>query len=778
MNVEDIMRKVPFLFELIVLLVLLLVIPTSIVTYYSSTSMLEYSEEEIADSAMAKLESNSGLIELVLNNIVRNVLQIVKGSTFNTLKNVDTYAELNENYDNIGKALEIADALAEIMNNNTAIHSAFFYLDDADYLISTNKGIVRLQSYESMDWLMEATKQMTGPTGIWYPRILTSRTIDEANDGSGQDVEVISYVFRLSKLVTSTKGTIVINVSENEICKYLNSNRFGTEMEGMLIDKNGIVISDVNKENLFKELDEEQYIKNLIKGGLNSGFEYVSNKNEKVLYTYYRTSFNDWTYVAKYPLDKLMAKSYSMRTRYLLLTFIIIVVGTLLAIFVATKFSKPMRQLIKELKSREGAEYKDSRSDMAFIANAFSKIQEQEDNLHKLLKAREEETKNLAMHNLMQGEITNETEMEEIKKLFPYNHYIVALASIDNMNSYLHETNHDIRSYHRYVLFDKIEKSFPEGYSVCCIRYIGGMLGVIINMKEYDHSKVPRTVGNILTVVKNEAAQIMGYTVTIGVSAVHNDYEGIKDCTIEASEAVKNRLVEGRNSIIFYKSRNTENRKYHYSYNSEKKILNYLNTGDIKSIEEELKVIINDIRSISNLGNDNIVFIFNQLAGATIKYMAEHNMNTNILVGHNSNIYSKLAEFDTLEEIEEYLKELYSTIIEHSMQSDEISETRYWEQIMKYVNEHYKEDIVFEDLAEKIGISYSYLRKLVKEETGKSLMDNVNILRIEEVKRLLLHSDMNICQIASEVGYRNVQSVNRFFKKYEGVSPSDYKNNQ
>ncbi|WP_099469296.1 AraC family transcriptional regulator [Konateibacter massiliensis] len=772
------MKKVPFLFELIVLLVLLLVIPTSIVTYYSSKSMLEYSEEEIASSAMAKLEANSDLIEEILNSTVRNVLQIVKGSTFNALRNTNTYAELNNNYESISKAFEICDALDEIMNNNRAISSAFFYLDDADYIISTDKGVVRLESYESIDWLTDATKQIAGPSGVWYPRVSTSRAVNEVETGEESDIEVISYVFRLSKLVTSTKGTIVINVSESEICKYLNSSRFGTEMEGMLIDKSGIVISDINKENLFQELRDDDYIKNMIKSGKNSGFEYVSDKKEKVLYTYYRTSFNDWTYVAKYPLDKLMEKSNEMRTRYTLLTIIIIVLGTLLAIFVATKFSKPMRQLVKELRSREGSAYGESRSDLAFIANTFSQIQKQEEDLHKLLRAREEETKNLALHNLMIGEVTSEAEMEEIKKMFPYNHYMVALASADNMKSYLHDTNHDIRSYHRYVLFEKIEQAFPEGYCVSCIRYIGGMLGIIINMKEYDNSKTPRTVGNVLSIIKNEAAQVMGGTLTIGVSAVHNDYEGIKDCTSEASEAVKNRLVEGRNSIIFYKSKSNENKKYHYSYNSEKKILNYLNSGDITSIEAEIKVIIDEIRNIPNMSSDNIVFIFNQLAGATIKYMAEHNMNTSILMGHNSNIYSNIAEFDTLEEIGEYLTILYRTIIENSTQSDEQSETKYWEQIIKYINEHYKEDIVFEDLAEKIGISYSYLRKLVREETGRSLMDNVNILRIEEVKRLLLHSDMNISQIAIEVGYRNVQSVNRFFKKYEGISPSDYKNNQ
>ncbi|PXV90268.1 AraC family transcriptional regulator [Lachnotalea glycerini] len=772
------MKKVPFLFELIVLLVLLLVIPTSIVTYYSSKSMLKYSEEEIAESAMARLESNSDLIELVLNNTVRNVLQIVKGSTFNTLRDANTYTILNHDYDNISKAFVIVDALNEIVNNNTAVHSAFFYLDDADYLVSTDKGIVRLDSYESIDWLTKAQEQMSGPSGLWYPRILTSQSVKDTENGDMQEMEVISYVYRLSKLVTATKGTIVINVSEDEICKYLNSSRFGTEMDGMLIDKNGIVISDVDKSKLFKELEDEAHIKDMLNSGNNSGFEYVSNSKEKMLYTYYRTSFNDWTYVAKYPMAKLMAKSYNMRTRYTLLTIIIIIVGTMLAIFAASRFSKPMRQLIKDLKSREGVEYNRSKNDLTFIANAFSQIQKQEENLHKLLKEREEETKNLALNNLMMGEITNETELNEIKKLFPYNHYIVALASVDNMKAYLHETNHDIRSYQRYVLFEKIERSFPDGYKVSCVRYIGGMLGIIINMKEYDHSKVPRTIGNVLTILKNEAAQVMGYTITIGVSAVHNNYEGIKDCTSEASEAVKSRLVEGRNSIIFWKSKNNEKIKYHYSYNSEKKILNYLNTGDKNSIEQELKMMINEIKSFPNVSNDNIVFIFNQLAGATVKYMAEHNMNTNRLVGHNSNIYSNIAEFDTLEEIEAYLNDLYRAIIESSSQDHDMNEVRYWEQIMKYINKHYKEEIVFEELAEKIGISYSYLRKLVKEETGKSLMDNVNLLRIEEVKRLLLHSNLNISQIAIEVGYRNVQSVNRFFKKYEGVSPSDFKNNQ
>lgn len=95
--------------------------------------------------------------------------------------------------------------------------------------------------------------------------------------------------------------------------------------------------------------------------------------------------------------------------------------------------------------------------------------------------------------------------------------------------------------------------------------------------------------------------------------------------------------------------------------------------------------------------------------------------------------------------------------------------------MIQYLNEHYREDIVFEDMAKEIGISYSYMRKIAFEMTGMSLIDYLNQLRIEHAKRMLLETTLSISQIALEVGYMNVQSFNRFFRKFEGMPPSSYK---
>jgi YesN/AraC family two-component response regulator len=67
------------------------------------------------------------------------------------------------------------------------------------------------------------------------------------------------------------------------------------------------------------------------------------------------------------------------------------------------------------------------------------------------------------------------------------------------------------------------------------------------------------------------------------------------------------------------------------------------------------------------------------------------------------------------------------------------------------------------------------MRKIVKAATGKSVNDTINFYRIQEAKTLLLDSKLKPEEIAKMVGYRNSQSLKRFFKKFEGINPLDYR---
>ena len=74
------------------------------------------------------------------------------------------------------------------------------------------------------------------------------------------------------------------------------------------------------------------------------------------------------------------------------------------------------------------------------------------------------------------------------------------------------------------------------------------------------------------------------------------------------------------------------------------------------------------------------------------------------------------------------------------------------------------------------GYHDSYLRKLFKESLGRSPVDYFNHLRIDYAKRqlMLYHAVRSIREIAAGAGFSDPYYFSRLFRKYEGLSPSQY----
>ena len=140
-RMEESMKRIPILIQLIGILFLVLVIPASIVTYYTGSKMIAKSTEEIATTTMEKTQSNKELNELMLLNIIEDTLQVASSEPIKKYSNVTSYAELNENYANVSQAISALNSITDIETKNDSVYSVAFYIDEADYIISTNKGI-------------------------------------------------------------------------------------------------------------------------------------------------------------------------------------------------------------------------------------------------------------------------------------------------------------------------------------------------------------------------------------------------------------------------------------------------------------------------------------------------------------------------------------------------------------------------------------------------------------------------------------------------------------
>ncbi len=79
------------------------------------------------------------------------------------------------------------------------------------------------------------------------------------------------------------------------------------------------------------------------------------------------------------------------------------------------------------------------------------------------------------------------------------------------------------------------------------------------------------------------------------------------------------------------------------------------------------------------------------------------------------------------------------------------------------------------EIARVLGVSRSWLNQLVRQETARNLTDHLQARLILESKRLLAHSDLNVSEIAYELGFEDPSYFTRLFRQVEGLSPREFR---
>ncbi len=92
-----------------------------------------------------------------------------------------------------------------------------------------------------------------------------------------------------------------------------------------------------------------------------------------------------------------------------------------------------------------------------------------------------------------------------------------------------------------------------------------------------------------------------------------------------------------------------------------------------------------------------------------------------------------------------------------------------------YIEAHFAEpDLTVESVCEQLQMSRAGLSKIFKSKTGVTLLEYIHQQRIERAKRLI-REGIPLDEAASSCGYYSRRSLTEVFKKYEGMTPSDYR---
>jgi len=128
-----------------------------------------------------------------------------------------------------------------------------------------------------------------------------------------------------------------------------------------------------------------------------------------------------------------------------------------------------------------------------------------------------------------------------------------------------------------------------------------------------------------------------------------------------------------------------------------------------------------------------------------------------------SRLYSILHEF------------LYNSSAVCQKRPYETQKTERIKKVLNHIRENYGRRLEIAELAALVNISEGYLCRLFKKIVNKTLVEYINIFRINKASELLLDSDKKILEIAMDVGFEHFSYFIKVFKKMKGCPPAQYR---
>ncbi|MCZ8510980.1 helix-turn-helix transcriptional regulator [Paenibacillus filicis] len=95
--------------------------------------------------------------------------------------------------------------------------------------------------------------------------------------------------------------------------------------------------------------------------------------------------------------------------------------------------------------------------------------------------------------------------------------------------------------------------------------------------------------------------------------------------------------------------------------------------------------------------------------------------------------------------------------------------------ILQYIESEYDTDLTLESIASQLHYHHKYLSKVSHLETGVTFSDYLTRYRIMSAKKLLLETDLLVGEIAERMQFGNSSNFIRAFKREEGMTPKQYR---
>lgn len=713
---------------------------------YMYNTSVKNVNNEVVQNNYAVLNKIVREVDYLVNDIERLVIEVDSNPKFKKVLSLDKYKRTGP--DNYKLAMAINE-LRDIKKYNYLIEDIILYYHKGDFFINATG--IRDADFLYSDYFLDENKDKEE----WNNKL-------KEKYPTGKLVKILDEVFYIITLPTNEAvevSNIIVKVGTDQFNALIGS--YDTLNEGKLhiLDREfNLLASNYMNEgiNLKAYIND---LKALVVDLENQSLGRITLDDQKYRVFYIEENSSDLYYIWMIEEYKLRAKS-----NYILVASIGMGMAFILLLIVGIKGVKKNYKKIEDIIERL------SKSNLAIESHGYSEvtyINSILNNIEDKLKSQEqimiESILRKAIYGLIEETDENYTYIVSNQKtLCTKGSIITIFEDIDFEGKKAKDLKLNI------FIIENIIKEIFSDHITSWVVPLNHWYVIILNGSEDDEYELEYVLEGIERARKFLSEQLK-IEYTIGVSTpilgISNFGEGYK----EALEALEEKQVIGSKKIIYYGNIEEHHNQYEFDEAKHRQLINAIKLGDFvkahKIIEEVYQINFREKQISAECGK---LLWLDCLE--TIEQVAKA-LDCNIEVDTKDVLKKTYTAYDMREKI-------YGLIEEICTMTDQVKENpnERGEKIIQYIKEHYSDaDLNVATIADKFDLNASYLSRLFKEQVGDNLLSYMNRYRVEKAKELLQNTTKTLIKIAEETGFLNTAALTRAFKKYEGITPGQYK---
>lgn len=651
----------------------------------------------------------------------------------------------------------IYDSVAAMRELNNYLSSMPFI--KSIYVYNPNSSYVYLSSNSKQSGLLAPSEladqdilKLLDKYQDYKPFTPIPRTIPVDVDSKERQAVYTYLCYDAIGLTDKVNSAIIVNIDAQWINRDIGSH-IGQDPNGksFIIDNRGRLLSG---DDLLvgRSGDEATTLIQRIVADADSGYFIGRSGGAKSLISYTKPDSLEWRYVRITPYSDVTRQVNGIRVLTIAVAAAILAAGLIASFILSRRLFMPIDRMASRMRTLE-TEKRNS-----------------------LLTLRQDLLRNLVLGREALNPRPLRRRMDDLGIEFDFqNEYRMALLAIDRFQSFSDSSGPDARVY-KYAIMNICYELASQSYKVETIDMDADGVLLMLGVSPAAPFDDQVLLESVLRHIQQAILEHLRIGVTIAYTDVDSHTVHVHTMYKKVKQASQHRLFEGYRALI----RASEVivpmvKEYVYPVDKEKRLIESIAAGKSDEAMQLINCMMNETRSHS-------VQVARWLLSHLTMVLTNvlHSLQRSHAIVFEQSPEHMLAisdqPFETLQEAESVFQALLEEVRDKLAEKRSMRHEDLIKHIHQIIEEHYGDsNLSLNWIADRLDLSPSYVGRIYKQITLNALVDVINTVRMDRSIELLEGTHYSVAEIAERIGYTNPSYFYRVFKKYYGVTPTDYR---